>query len=334
MRLLVLGGTGFVGRSVADEAVARGADVTVLNRGQRPPVAGVTALVGDRRTPDGLAALGRDEWDVVVDTWDAEPYVVRNAAATLAGRVGHYVYVSSRSVYDFEQATAGMDETGAVVEASPDDGAAGEEVDYARAKRGGELAAEAVFGDRVLLARAGLILGPYEDIGRLPWWLHRIARGGDVLAPGPRELKLQYIDTRDLAIWMLDAAAAGIGGAFNVVSESGHTTMGELLETCVRVTGSDARLRWTDPSVILDAGVAPWTELPIWLPPTSEYAFLHRGDVSRALAAGLRCRPVAETVADTWSWLATVGHLAARRGDRPDMGLDPEVEARVLAMAG
>ena len=331
MRLRVLGGTGFVGRSVVEVAVARGDDVTVLNRGQRPAIAGATALVGDRRTPDGLAALGRDEWDVVVDTWDAEPYVVRDAAAALADRVGRYGYVSSRSVYDFEAATVYMNEDGKVVDASPDAGAAGEEVAYAQAKRGGELAAEAVFGDRALLARAGLILGPYEDIGRLPWWLNRIARGGDVLAPGPRDLKLQYIDTRDLAIWMLDAAAAGVGGAFNVVSESGHTTMGDLLDTCVRVTGSDARLRWTDPSVILDAGVEPWTELPIWLPPTSEYQFLHAGDVSRAMAAGLRCRPVTETVTDTWAWLQSLGGGATLRTDRPVPGLDPDVEARILA---
>lgn len=331
MRLLVLGGTGFVGRSVVEDAVARGADVTVLNRGQRPAVAGVTAVTGDRRSPGGLAALGDGEWDVVVDTWAAEPYVVRDATRALADRVGRYVYVSSRSVYDFEAAHARMGEDGKVVDASPDDGAAGEKVDYARAKRGGELAAEAVFGDRALLARAGLILGPYEDIGRLPWWLNRIARGGDVLAPGPQDLKLQYIDARDLAIWMLDAATAGVGGAFNVVSEPGHTTMGELLEACIRVTGSDARLRWTDPSVILDAGVAPWTELPIWLPPTNEFAFLHAGDVSRALAAGLRCRPVADTVADTWAWLVSLGGVAPIRSDLPPPGLDPDVEARILA---
>jgi nucleoside-diphosphate-sugar epimerase len=331
MRLLVLGGTGFVGRSVVEAAVARGDDVTVLNRGQRPAIAGVTALVGDRRSPDGLAALGRDEWDVAVDTWAAEPYVVRDAARALADRVGRYAYVSSRSVYDFEAATADMDETGKVVDATPDDGEAGEKVEYAQAKRGGELAVEAVFGDRCLLARAGLILGPYEDIGRLPWWLNRIARGGDVLAPDPRGLRLQYIDARDLAIWMLDATAAGVGGAFNVVSEPGHTTMGELLDTCVQVTGSDARLRWTDPAVILDAGVAPWTELPIWLPPTSEYQFLHAGNVSRAIAAGLRCRPVTETVADTWAWLQRLGGVAPLRPDLPAPGLDPDVEARILA---
>jgi nucleoside-diphosphate-sugar epimerase len=330
MRILVLGGTGFVGRAVVAEALARQEPVTVLNRGRREPLPGVEALVGDRRAPDGLAGLGGGEWDVVVDTWSAEPYVVRDAAAALANRVGRYVYVSSRSLYA-RPVAPGLPEDGPLVDGSPDAGAGGEEVAYDRAKRGGEMAVEAVYGDRALLARAGLILGPYEDVGRLPWWLGRIARGGDVLAPGPRDLPLQYIDARDLAIWLLDAAAAKLNGAYNLVSTSGHTTMGELLEACVRVTGADARLRWTDPEPILAAGVQPWNDLPIWLPPGSDHEWMHRGDVSKAVAAGLRCRPVGATVADTWAWLQSVGGTAPQRPDRPPVGLDPEIEAGILA---
>jgi 2'-hydroxyisoflavone reductase len=330
MRLLVLGGTGFVGRAAVEEALSRDIEVTVLNRGHRGSPPGATALVGDRRTPDGLAALGGGEWDAVIDTWSAEPYVVRDSAAALADRVGRYVYVSSRSVYAFPFPPA-LAEDGPVVSASPDDGADGEPVDYARAKRGGELAAEQAFGDRCVLARAGLILGPYEDIGRLPWWLNRIARGGPVLAPGPYDLPLQYIDARDLGIWMLNAAAAGLSGPYNLVSPSGHTTMGELLETCVAVTGADASLQWTDPAVILDAGIQPWTELPIWLPPGEDHDSLHQGDVGKAVASGLVCRPIAETVADTWAWVREVGDLPLRP-DRPPTGLDPAAEARVLGV--
>ena len=326
MRLLILGGTEFVGRAVADEALARGWDTTVFHRGRHQAPFGVSDLRGDRTAPDGLRALADGEWDIVVDTWSAAPSAVRDAARLLAGRAGRYVYVSSRSVYRYPT-PAFLDEEGAVVDGSPDDGP---DVDYARAKRGGELAAVEAFGDRSLLVRAGLILGPRENIGRLPWWLQRTARKGPVLAPGPRDLELQYIDVRDLAAWMLDAAEAGLGGPYNLASPPGHTTMGELLETCVRVTGSGARLHWVAPEEIIAAGIEPWTELPIWLPPGEAYDMVHRGDVSKALAAGLRCRPVVETVADTWAWLRGLDGDLELRPDRPPVGLAPEKEAKLL----
>lgn len=325
MRLLVLGGTEFVGRAFVTEALALGHDVTVLNRGTHEPPAGVTALRGDRTRPGGLDALADGEWDVVADTWSWAPSAVRDAASLLAGRAGHYVYVSSRSVYA-PPVPYGADESAPVVEGSPDGGEGG----YAEMKAGGELAATAAFGGRALLARAGLIIGPHENIGRLPWWLSRIARGGPVLAPEPAGLGLQYVDARDLARWCLEAALDGVGGAFNVVSPPGFVTMRELLETCVRVTGSDAELRWTSEEAILAAGVQPWTDLPIWLP-GENHGFMHGGDVSRAVAAGLRCRPVEETVADTWAWLRSIGGRAPVRPDRPAVGLDPDVEAALLS---
>ncbi|HZG05992.1 MAG TPA: NAD-dependent epimerase/dehydratase family protein [Streptomyces sp.] len=332
MRILVLGGTEFVGRAVVEEALARGRRVTVFHRGRHAPPPGVTALLGDRTGDGGLAALERaaagGAWDVVIDTWSGAPSAVRSAAELLAPRTERYVYVSSRSVYAYPP-PAGLDEDGPLVDASPDDG----DVDYARAKRGGELAALAAFGDRALLVRAGLIIGPYENIGRLPWWLLRIARGGEVLAPGPRDLPLQYVDVRDLASWTLDAAERGLGGPYNLVSPSGHTTMAGLLENCVRVTGSGAELRWTAPETILAAGVEPWTDLPVWTPPGELHDALHRADVSRAVAAGLRCRPVARTVADTWAWLRGLGGEPPRRPDRPRVGLSPEREAEILRAA-
>ncbi|MFF3760552.1 NAD-dependent epimerase/dehydratase family protein [Streptomyces sp. NPDC002185] len=327
MKLLMLGGTEFVGRAVVEEALARGWEVTVFHRGRHAAPAGVASLTGDRTAPDGLAALATGSWDAVVDTWSAAPSAVRDAAGLLAGRVGRYAYVSSRSVYAWPPA-AGLAEDGPLVEGSPDDG----DVPYAEAKRGGELAATAAFGpDRTLLVRAGLILGPYENVGRLPWWLGRIARGGPVLAPGPRTAPVQYVDVRDLAVWTLDAVAAGLSGPYNLVSPPGHTTMGELLDACVRATGSDAELRWTEPEALLAAGVAPWTELPVWLPPGELYDALHTADVSRAVAAGLRCRPVDETAADTWAWLESLGGVAPQRPDRPGVGLTPEREAEVRA---
>ncbi|MEV6790927.1 NAD-dependent epimerase/dehydratase family protein [Streptomyces sp. NPDC051320] len=326
MRLLMLGGTEFVGRAVTDQALGRGWDVTVFHRGTNAAPPGAAVLRGDRTAPDGLAALARGEWDVVVDTWTGAPAAVRQSARLLAGRVRRYVYVSSRSVYAYP-APAGLPEDGPLVESAPD---LTGDVPYAQAKRGGELAAVESFGERALLARAGLVIGPHENVGRLPWWLLRIARGGPVLAPGPRDLALQYIDARDLAAWVLDAAEAGLSGAYNVVSPSGHATMGQLLDACVRVTGSSAELRWTPPEGILEAGIEPWSQLPVWLPPGETHAAMHQGNTDKALAAGLRCRPVEDTVRDTWAWLRSIGGVAPLRPDRPAVGLDEAVEAKVL----
>ncbi|MFD5128306.1 MULTISPECIES: NAD-dependent epimerase/dehydratase family protein [Streptomyces] len=334
MRLLMLGGTEFAGRPVVEAALARGWEVTVFHRGRHAAPPGVRSLRGDRTAPDGLAALAEDpgEWDVVVDTWSAAPYAVRDAARLLRGRAHRYVYVSSCSVYAWAP-PAGYGEDAPVVEGASADA---EQTAYPQDKRGGELAVLDAFGeDRSVLVRAGLLLGPYENVGRLPWWLGRTARGGPVLAPGPRELPLQYVDVRDLAEWMLNAAERQLSGPYNLMSPQGHTTMGELLDACVRVTGGAAELRWTEPEVILRAGIEPWTELPVWVPPGSDlHDALHGADVSRAVAAGLRCRPVEETVADTWSWLRAIGGTAPQRPDRTRKGLDPEVEAKVLAAGG
>ena len=334
MRLLVLGGSGFVGRAVVDDAVGRGWSVTTFNRGLRDgggSADGVEVLRGDRLDPSSLSVLdGGREWDAVVDTWSGIPRAVRDSARVLSGRVGTYAYVSSRSVYA-PPVPPGADEAWPAVESSPD----AEDGDYGQQKAGAELAALAAFGDRALIARAGLILGPYEDVGRLPWWLDRAARGGPMLAPGPADLPLQYIDARDLASWLVDCVAAGTGGVFNAVSRPGHTTMGELLASVVAVTGGTATLRWVEPSVILEAGVVPWNDLPVWIPPGHEFETLglHSADVSRALATGLRARPVEETVADTWAWLRSIGGSAPQRADRPAVGLDPQVEAAILAAA-
>jgi nucleoside-diphosphate-sugar epimerase len=267
---------------------------------------------------------------LTIDTWDQEPRAVLNAARALVGSTGHYVYISSRSVYR-EPVALGADESAPVVDAASDalDGT------YAELKAGGERAALEIFGGRTLIARAGLILGPGEDVGRLPWWLQRVARGGQVLAPGPADLPLQYIDVRDLATWLLDRGQEGAGGTFNVVSRTGHATMGELLAACVAVTGSRATLRWVDPEPILAAGVMPWNDLPVWIPAGHEFRWLHESDVSRAHGAGLRCRPVAQTVADTWRWLRTAGDAPPRAGrqQRGQVGLDAAREAELLATA-
>jgi len=327
--LLVLGGSAFVGRAVVTEAVDRGWEVTTFNRGQggwaHP---GAQRIVGDRLDPASLWPLGEREWDVVVDTWSGPPRAARDSAAILADRAARYVYISSCSVYA-PPPPRGATEATPTVDASPD----GDDGPYPERKRGTELAITAAFGERALLARAGLVLGPNEDVGRLTWWLGRMARGGEVLAPGPPGLELQYIDARDLARFALDAAIAGHHGPFNVASRRGHATMLSLLEACRSVAGpTGTRLTWVDPGAIAAAGIEAWTELPIWLPPDHEYAALHDADVARAHAAGLRCRPVQDTVLDTWTWLSGLA-APPLRGDLEPPGLDPARERAVIRSA-
>ncbi|MBB4930578.1 nucleoside-diphosphate-sugar epimerase [Lipingzhangella halophila] len=331
MRLLVLGGTHHVGRAVVEAGLGRGDQVTTLNRGvSRAPERGTEALVADRTDPDAVrAALAGREWDVVVDTWAKAPRVVRDSARLLADRAGHYVYVSSRGVHQWPW-PSGADESAPLVDGDP---ASDDDTDYAAAKRGGELAVLESFPDRALLARAGGILGPYEDVGRMPWWLRRVERGGRVLAPGPSDRPLQFIDARDMAIWMLDAAERGLTGPFTVCSWPGHTTTGELLQAAVDVTGSGAELVWAPPELLEETGVGLGMELGLRFPGVPAPSGIHDADVSAAHAAGLRCRPIRETIADTWDWIQAEGDPAPLPDTPPpSTWLDPADEQRVLAL--
>ncbi len=318
MKLLVLGGTEFVGRALVEEGLARGWEVTTFNRGNHAADPRVEAIVGDRRA--GLDRLDPRVWDVVADTWSWEPSTVRDSARFI--HTDRYVYISSRSVYTWPR-PPGSTEDSPTVEASADEES---HDDYARAKRGAELAVLDAFGDRAVLARAGLILGPRENIGRLPYWLTRIARGGDVLAPGPADQTFQYVDARDLAAFALSVQP----GAYNIVSEPGVTTLGELLSIATEVTGGTGTLHWADPASLIAAGVEPWMDLPIWLPAGEDHETMHEADVSRAMAAGLSIRPLRETVADTWAWLRSIGGVAPQRPDRPVLGLDAARERELI----
>ncbi len=327
MRVLVLGGTQFVGHAVVAEGLARGHDVTVANRGTSGPAAdGARQVRLDRTDPDAYAALAGERFDLVVDTWSGAPRVVRDAVRALGPWADRWAYVSSRSVYAWPP-EPGADESAPLVEGDPDAGSR----DYPADKRGAELALERELGpEAVLLLRAGLILGPRDNVGRLPWWLRRVARGGRTLAPDRPGLPIQYVDPRDLAALALTAAADGRGGAVDVVCPVGTATLGELLVTCRDVTGSDASFEWVDPAFLLAADVAPWTELPVWLPEDDEAYALHSSDVARALAWGMRIRPLLETVADCWSWVQEVDAAGTAPPRRADVGLDPEKEQAVL----
>jgi 2'-hydroxyisoflavone reductase len=325
--LLVLGGSGFVGRALVSEGLATGFEVTTFNRGQTgPPAPEVRALHGDRHDRASLAQVADRDWDLVIDTWSGAPCAVRDSARALRDRTRVYAYISSESVYA-PPPPRGVAESADTVPASPDalNGT------YPELKRGAEIALEQAFGGRTLLARAGLILGPHENVGRLTWWLSRMARGGEILCPGPAELPIQYVDARDLAGFVITAAGAGHTGAFNVVARRGHSTMGSVLEACRRTSGAgDAVLTWVDPDAIAASGIEPWDELPIWIPPGHEFSGMHDANVERAHHAGLRCRPVIDTVSDTWRWLTTLDGKSPVRAGLPHPGLEAGRERDAL----
>ncbi|MGA7988615.1 MAG: NAD-dependent epimerase/dehydratase family protein [Candidatus Dormiibacterota bacterium] len=325
-KVLVLGGTDFVGPAVVGAALAHGDDVTIFHRGQTGSApGGVRVVHGDRTVPSDLDSVAGEQWDLVVDAWSRAPRVVLESARKLEASAARYVYISTISIY--EEAHEGViNEASPVVTAAPD----ADTTDYAADKRGAELAIESVFGpDRCVFARPGLILGPRENIGRLPWWLRRIAAGGDVLAPGPRDNGLQYIDARDLATFSLDTE---LNGAVNVLSLPAFTTMEELLALCIEATGSRPRLTWVGAQFLLDRKVEPWTELPIWVPPVGDMESFYMTDASLAHRSGLVCRPARDTVFDTWSWLRDhPDWTQIVTATRTKVGLDPGREAELLA---
>jgi 2'-hydroxyisoflavone reductase len=324
MRVLILGGGTFVGRALVDAAVASGHDVTTFTRTTAPP-AGVEELHGDRTTTAGLGELADREWDVVFDTWSGAPRVVRLSVSTLRERVGYYSYVSTASVYAAPVLGSGEDQP--KVDADP----GADATDYPADKRGAELAILDAFGsEHCLLARAGIIVGPYESTGRLVWWLRRIAAGGDVLAPGPATARIQWIDARDLAAWMVACAERGTAGAFTAISPPGFVSLGEVFGACFERTASGAVLVWVSPEFIVAQGLSEWLVLPLWLPPGADFDAHYGLDTRRAVAAGLVCRPMRETVADTWVWVQAGGKPRPVVG-RPLPGLDPAKEQAALA---
>jgi nucleoside-diphosphate-sugar epimerase len=321
MQLLILGGTVFLGRHVAAEALRRGHEVTLFHRGHHGADLFPDAehVLGDRA--GDLAPLRSRAWDAAIDTSGYEPAdVARSSTLDL----GHLVFVSSCNVYPAWPAEH-VDEASAMWT---------EGDDYGPLKAECERVAEAALPGAVASVRAGLICGPHDNMFRLPWWVQRIAAGGEVVAPGEPERPVQLVDARDLAAWMLDLAEQGTAGAFNGTAPAGVTTMRDALEAAVAATGSGARLRWVPDDVLLAHEVEPWDELPIWIPPEAGAGTWTVG-TEGAQATGLRCRPIAETVADTWAWLRDGGAEAIgdwHAENRP-RGLTAERERELLAAA-
>jgi len=330
LRLLILGGTAFLGPALVEFARSRGHTVTLFNRGRTNPglFPDVEKLAGDRdpNKGEGLKALQGRTWDAVVDTSGYVPRVVQASAELLAPHVRHYAFVSSISVYK-ELDRHGLDETSAV--ATVDDPTT-EDVGkhYGALKALCEQAAEAAMPGRVLNVRPGLIVGPDDPSDRFTYWPVRVARGGEVLAPGDGEDPLQFIDARDLAAWIILAVERGTTGIFNATGPSKDLLMRDFLAATRTAVGGDARFTWVDTGFLAKHKVEPWSDMPSWVPRTGEERGIGGVSIAKALAAGLTFRPAADTLRDTLAWFQS---LPAERQAKMRSGLPAEREKEVLA---
>ena len=329
MRILVLGGTVFVGRHIVDAALARGHEVTLFHRGRHPShrPGDVAEVLGDR-TRDLDALDG--SWDAVVDTSGSLPADVAAAAAALGPRSERYVFISSASVYADLSTTPVTEDAPThppLAEGDPST------QDYGPLKVGCEQEVERALPGRALILRAGLLVGPHDPTGRFTYWVQRIAKGGEVLAPRVPDAPVQVLDARDLGEWVVALVESGAVGVSNAPGPLGEHTWADLLATCAEVAGSDAEITWVDERWLLDRGVKPWLELPLWLPDELQLGGMMALDDRRARSLGLRWRSLRDTVADTLAWVADAGDPAAvDYGTRiSGAGLDPARERELLA---
>jgi 2'-hydroxyisoflavone reductase len=329
VKLLVIGGTRFLGRHLVQAAVESGHHVTLFNRGQSATSvpAGVEHRVGDRRA--GLDSLSPGTWDAVIDTCGYLPGEVAAMADCLHGRVGSYAFISSISVFaDFSQPNG---EDAAVGRIDDPETTVVDGRTYGPLKALCEEALQSRLGDRALVVRPGLIVGPHDPTGRFTWWPARLARaapGERLLAPGAPEDAVQFIDARDLAAFILRLVEGGRFGLFNATSPQGLWTMGDVLRACAEVAGTQPSWDWAPSAWLLEQGVGPWMELPLWLPAEGEHAAFMRVETTRAEQAGLKQRPIADTAADTLAWWQA---LPPEARAFPQTGLAPEREAALLA---
>ncbi|MBK9246443.1 MAG: NAD-dependent epimerase/dehydratase family protein [Burkholderiales bacterium] len=319
MRLLILGGTRFLGRHLVEAALARGAQPTLLNRGRTAPglFPAVEQLRGDRE--GDLQVLRGRTWDAVIDTCGYLPRVVRRSAQALRDAVGRYLFVSSISVY--ADAAASRQDEHAPRAQLPGDDCEDIPNHYGALKAACEDEVQRLFGERAILLRPGLIVGPFDPSGRFTYWVQRVARGGAVLAPPSPAYPVQFIDARDLAAWMLELLHRQRSGAFNASGPAAPLSFGGFLEQCRQALGAPAEFVWPDAAFLERHGVAPWTELPLYAGEGGRG--LNEVSLARALSDGLRLRPIGETCVDTARWA----------GDAPlpeGIGLDGKREAELL----
>ena len=336
MKLLIIGGTRFTGRHLVTTSLARDHEVTLFNRGNYSTEPAVETIHGDRHSHSDLAKLSGRRWDVVIDTSGHLPRSVRAAAEILSGSVDRYVFISSQNAYA-SVSVSGVDET------FPRAGLTTEQLDEANAidtsgqpsygalygglKALSEQAAEEVMPNRVLIIRPGLIVGPYDYTDRFTYWVARVARGGEVLAPGRPERFVQFIDARDLAEWIVTMAEQKTTGIYNANHAPEELTMQSVLEECKAVSDSDASFTWASEDFLLRENVSAWSAMPLWLPEEAAphlkgFMFIN---CEKAIAAGLRFRPLSETIRDTLTWYQT-----AHSDQELKAGIDSDKEQALL----
>jgi 2'-hydroxyisoflavone reductase len=336
LRILVLGGTGFIGPHQVRYAVARGHTVTLFNRGRTNPglfkgVAGIEERIGDRApNPGNYDTLKTGEWDVVIDNPTTRPRWVREAAAAVRGRAGQYVFISTISVYA-KNDTPGADESAAVATTTTPEIESGPEFMplYGPLKALSEQEAEKAFPGRATIIRPGLIVGVGDLTDRFTYWPVRISRGGTVLAP-PADDPVQIIDARDLAEWTIRCCEQKVYGVYNATGPATRFTVRQMLEGIKTTVGSDASFVHA-PAAFLEKQQPPvrgWSDLPVWVPPVGETAGFTQRSIAKALAKGLTFRPYADTVKET---LAFYGQQSEERKAQLRAGLAADREAAVLA---
>ena len=339
MKILVLGGTRFLGRHLVDAALAREHVVTIFTRGVQPMPwpERVRHLTGNRdpRIAPGLVALAAGEWDAAIDLSGYVPRCVSASSAALKDSVGHYTFVSSLSVYA-DVSRPGVDESAPVAQL---DDPASEDIaaHYGALKARCEDEVRSAFGQRALVVRPGLIVGPFDPTDRFGYWVARFAcpellgaRGERAIVPAPPDRFVQFVDARDLASWMLDLAERKEAGTFDACTPAGMWTMGTLVEhlgASARAAKSNTIAHWVDDAALISHGVTPWTGLPLWIPASDAESagFMHL-PCARALAHGLAFRPLGETIDDTAAWLRQRDNSAAWRNV-----LSAEKEREILA---
>ncbi len=326
-RLLVLGGTAFLGPELVEEAKRAGWTVTLFNRGKTNPhlFPDVEKLRGDRRSD--LKALEGRSWDAVVDTSGYFPKDVAASARLLSKSVGLYVFVSTISVYG-DTSKPGIDERAPVAKTDQPDADKVSGANYGALKALCEEAAEREMPGKVLVVRPGLIIGPGDTSDRFTYWPVRVARGGEVLAPGTPDDPVQFVDVRDLAAWTIAMIGKGRTGVFNATGPKEPLTFGPMLAACREAAGSNATFTWVDAKTLEELKIAPWSDMPCWVPPFGETAGSRRVNNGKAVGEGLTFRPIVETARDTLAWWRT---LPEERRSRLKAGLTPEREAAALA---
>jgi nucleoside-diphosphate-sugar epimerase len=320
MRLLLLGGTKFFGRSIASDAIVRGHEVTLFTRGMTNPglFGSAENVHGDRNM--NLDLLKGRTFDVVIDTSGYHPRPVADAARSIDAAL--YCFISTISAYK-DASEPGLREDSPLAEL---DGPLPDEFvpeQYGPLK---VLCEQAVTENAAatLIVRPGLIVGPHDHTDRFTYWPVRAARGGKILVPGRPERAVQIIDVRDLAAWTLDATERGLKGTFNATGPNTELSMDEMVRACLQAAGTPSTLEWVDEAFLLEHKVEPWSDLPVWLPDEGDAAGLMRADCSAAIEEELTCRPVVETARDTLAWYRT------ERNDALTAGISAEREAELL----